>query len=351
MLSKKTFFSLIMFVLPIVVLIIAVKVMDSRYSPVRSDYEKELEKFGYHFGELRKRVPYVMFRPAPGTRGINSLGFRAPEISTDKKENEFRIAILGGSVAFNFGRLTELTEILKTNVPKLKEKDVKYINAAIPSAVSGQELAQFIYHVLPLKIDLLVVFNGFNDFYCPLNGYDPRPGYPYDYFVEEYRYYKFTSEYGGKLKSFLSLFKEGFITPSQQRIATDYLKELGINRPANSELKPIILDAYFENISKISTIANAYGIKSAIFLQPYSPIHNDPKRPEVKDLLDIYAMASKRYRALSEKNSAQQIYWDLSYMSDKMKGLFTDIAHFREEGNEMIAEEMYSVMKKNRMID
>ena len=93
-------------------------------------------------------------------------------------------------------------------------------------------------------------------------------------------------------------------------------------------------------------------IKSAIFLQPYSPIHNDTKRPEVRDLLDIYAMAGKRYKTLSEKNSATQIYWDFSsYMSHKMKPLFVDIVHFTDKGNEMIAEEMYSIMKKRGMVD
>ena len=149
----------------------------------------------------------------------------------------------------------------------------------------------------------------------------------------------------------MAIITDGFLKSSQQQIATDYLKELGVNRPTPSELKPKILDAYFENISKISTIANAYGIKSAIFLQPYSPIHNDPKRPEVRDFLEVYAMASRRYKALSEKNSVRQIYWDLSYMSHKMKPLFTDIVHVTDQGNEMIAQEMHSIMKKMGMLD
>lgn len=364
--NKKTVFSLLMFLLPLVVLIVAVRMMNTKYNPARSDYEKDLEKLGYEIKQLRARAPYVMFRPKQldkiaGTAGINSLGFRSPEISMDKKVNEFRIAIVGGSVAFNGNCsinddgswrdstiIGELTNILKTNVLELRAKNVTYINGAIPSAVSGQELAQFIWHLLPLKIDLLIVFDGFNDFWCPLNGFDPRPGYPYDYVVEEYRYCKFTADKDSQ-KGFLSLFKEGSYNPSPQKIITDYFEELGIQRPPRSELKPKILDAYFENISKISTIASAYGIKSAIFLQPYSPIHNDPKRPEVKDLLDVYAMAGERYKALSEKNSPMQVFCDFSYMSFTMKGLFTDIAHFTEEGNALVAKEIYSVMKKEGM--
>ncbi len=38
-------------------------------------------------------------------------------------------------------------------------------------------------------------------------------------------------------------------------------------------------------------------------------------------------------------------------MSQKIKPLFTDIVHFTDKGNEMIAEEMYSIMKKGGMLD
>ena len=376
MITKQGFFKLAMFLLPIVVLIVAVRIINNTYYPVRSDYEKEIEKAGgVSISDLRTRAPYVMFRPksVKNSIQINSLGFHSPEISIDKKTNEFRIAILGSSAAYKGaysivnGKLHDdkiigiLTEILKKNSPSLRGKDVKYINGAIPSAVAGQELAQFIWHIIPLKIDLLIVFDGFNDFWAPLNGYDPRIGYPYDYFVEKYRYYKFTSDKDYRSKKLVDYFKEpGTLVPTavdvwerqQQKIVTDYFKELGIEKPPFPEVKPKILDAYFENVSKISTIANAYGIKSAIFLQPYSPIHNDTKRPEVRDLLDIYAMAGKRYKTLSEKNSATQIYWDFSsYMSHKMKPLFVDIVHFTDKGNEMIAEEMYSIMKKRGMVD
>ncbi len=258
MITKQGFFKLVMFLLPIVVLIVAVRIINNAYHPVRSDYEKELEKLGTGMEDLRARSPYVMFRPqsVKNSTQINSLGFHSPEISIDKKTNEFRVAILGSSAAYNGaysivnGKLHDatiigiLTNILKTNVASLRRKDVKYINAAIPSAVSGQELAQFIWHLLPLKIDLLIVFDGFNDFWGPLNGFDPRDGYPYDYFVEEYRYYKFTSDKDYRSKKLV-----------------DYFKELGIKKTPISELKPKILNAYFENISKISTIANAYGIK------------------------------------------------------------------------------------------
>lgn len=367
MMSKQTFFKLVIFLLPLIVLVVAIRIINTKYFPEKSDYEKEIAIIG----DLRARAPYVMFRPKPtkGNPQINSLGFHSPEISKEKKANEFRIAILGGSAAYNGtyaiqdGKIKDetiigkLAETLKNNSPSLKGKDITYINGGIPSAVSGQELAQFIWHVLSLKIDLLIVFDGFNDFWVPLNGYDPREGYPYDYFVEEYRYYKFSSDKNYTSEKIMDYLKKLItLDPAlfnrQQSITKDYFKELEIVKPPFAELKTGILNTYFDNISKISTIAHAYGIKSAIFLQPYSPIHNDPQRPEVKEILDIYAAAADRYKTLSENNSSTRIYWDFSsYMSEKMKPLFTDIVHFNEEGNKLIAEEMYSVMKKSRMVD
>ncbi len=302
------------------------------------------------FTDLRARAPYVMFRPTPGKAGIDSHGFNSPEISNDKKPNEYRIAIIGGSSAFNGTYKTSiiayLAEILKKNDPKLKDKEVTFINAGIPSGVSGQELAQLIYNVLPLNIDLLVVFDGYNDFYCPFH-YDRRPGYPYDYIVEEYRYYKFNSDKKW-WDAFVGLFDSMLSNKSAPNIVHDYYKGLGIKRPNMEEAIVETADIYFRNITYMATIANAFGVNVAVFLQPYSPKHN----PETGALMKVYGMARERFRELAKGNSPRKIYYDTVPMGlTTLRDMFTDIVHFPEEANRIMAEEMYSVMKKERMID
>ncbi len=309
-----------------------------------------------NFTDLRARAPYVMFRPTPGKGGINSLGFNSPEISNDKKPNEYRIAMVGGSVVFTGGHdstiVAYLAKILKERDPRLKDKEITYINAGISSAVSGQELAQLIYNVLPLNIDLLVVFDGYNDFYCPFN-YDRRPGYPYDYIVEEYRYYKFNSEKKW-WDTFSSLFDTGLFRKSTPKIVHDYYEELGIKKPTMEEATAQTVDIYFRNITYMATIANAFGVKVAVFLQPYSPKHNkvNPERPETGSLMKVYGMARERFRELAKGNSPNRIYYDTVPMGlTTLREMFTDGAHFPEEANRMMAEEMYFVMKKERMVD
>lgn len=353
--KRKIIFYLLMALIPVIFLGMALKTLKAR-TLVRSDYEQGLKHVGMDIVDLRARVPYVMFRPTPNKGGMNSFGFNSPEISKDKKPNEFRIAIVGGSVAFN-GKfnsstiISYLANILKTKSPKLKDKEVTYINAGIPSAVSGQELAQFIYHVLPLNIDLLIVFDGYNDFFNSFN-YDRRPGYPFDYIVEEYRYYKFKSDKKW-WDTFTSLFDTKLLNKSAPKIAHDYYEELGIKKPTIEEGISQTIDIYFRNIQYMATIANAFGVKAAVFLQPYSPKHNplNPERPETGALLKCYEITGKRFKVLSKENSPKRIYHDMVYMGFKMQDLFTDIAHIPEEGNRMVAEEMYSVMKKHGMLD
>ncbi len=308
-----------------------------------------------NFTDLRARAPYVMFRPTPGKAGLDSHGFNSPEISNDKKPNEYRIAMVGGSVVFTGGHYSTivayLAKILKERDPRLKDKEVTYINAGISSAVSGQELAQLVYNVLPLNIDLLVVFDGYNDFYCTFN-YDRRPGYPYDYIVEEYRYYKFNSEKKW-WDAFVGLFDLTSFNKSAPHIIHDYYEELGIKKPTMAEAITQSVDIYFRNITYMSTIANAFGVKAAVFLQPYSPKHNkiNPERPETGALMKVYGMSSERFKTLAKGNSPNRIYHDMVYMGFRMKDMFTDIVHFPAEGNKMVAEEMYAVMKKEKMVE
>jgi lysophospholipase L1-like esterase len=362
--KKKILFYTIMIMIPVVFGIVALKLtmkyMEGRIQQSRmSDYEKELVKSGYtKMSDLRARVPYVMFRPKPvnseKSTAINSLGFNSPEIAKEKKPGEFRVAMVGGSAVFNGSHqdsiMSFLAKEIKAQVPSLKNREVTFINAGIPSAVSSQELAQLIYHLLPLRIDLLVVFNGFNDFFIPFN-FDRRPGYPYDYIVEEYRYYKFISNRTW-WTNFVSLFDYGFWKKSQKEIIIDYYKELGIEVPSQDVAERETMNIYFRNIEYMATIANAFGIRTAVFMQPYSPRHNKPGGVSNADiLLKLYAEASEKYKSLSMKNSQTRLFHDMVYMGFRMEDKFTDIVHFNSEANHIVAREMLQVMKKNRMLD
>jgi len=359
---KKILFYFLLVLLPLSVLIIGTYVATNLIY-AKSDYELTLENYKKYeksslYKDIRARSPYVMFRPRPGDGDINSLGFRSPEIPKEKSKDDFRIAILGSSVAFN-GLPTYkesiiglLAGLIKNDAGlSLKNKNIQYINAGIVGSVSGQDLTQLIFHVLPLNIDLLIVFNGFNDFSGPVFSYgDPRLGYPYDYVVEEYRYYNFITRKTWSEK-FLALFNPKFFDPAAEKKADYYFKGLGKKKPDISP--PGIANIYIENIKKIGVIANAYGIPTAIFLQPYSPKHVYPEYLSGRQFLEIYARVSKELKNLSGENSPDLNYHDFSTLFHDQPDMFLDPAHFKYDpgGNVVVAQKIFDEMKKEGMFD
>lgn len=289
---------------------------------------------------------------------INSWGFNSPEMSDKKKENEFRIAVVGGSVVYG-GSLHawtpagQLAEVLREKEPSLKGKKITYINAGIPSGVSGQELAQLMWYVLPMNIDLLVIYDGYNDFFIPFN-YERRPGYPYDYYIDEFRYYMFERE-----RSATNYFFDLFKRPSEHlNLAAgprDFYRDLGVfpeEYIGIDEKIPVVLNIYFNNVDRMMAVARAYNIKAAAFLQPYSPAHHDINRAERAAVVKLYELADERYKELAKNNSPMQVYKNLHYLHVALKDLFLDIGHYKTpEGNRIAAEAMYEAMKKHGMFD
>jgi hypothetical protein len=133
-------------------------------------------------------------------------------------------------------------------------------------------------------------------------------------------------------------------------VVDDYYRELNIEVPSVEKVMPLILDNYFKNIQKMATIANAYHIKVAIFLQPFSTKHHDPARPEAKRFLKLYEEAAGRFQELSRGNNGMRVYQDLSYMREELAELFVDGVHYRQTpGNNIVTERMYKAMKEAGM--
>ena len=293
---------------------------------------------------------------------IDSRGFWSPEISRAKGPGEFRVAMVGSSVVFcapthELSVVAQLAKRLKQDVPGLRDRKITYLNAGLPSGVSGQELAQFIYHLLPLNIDLLVAFDGFNDAYLPLSWYDRRPGYPCDYIVEEYRFYKFL---GGNSWSgaFLSLFDPVLLGDSPKSSIDYYYQELGVRPPDDEELQAGIVETYMTNVSNIATFANARGIKAAVFLQPYSPdmgplgSHKDVAftMPRFGPFVQTYAALRNRYRAEAGHNTPTRVFNDLPGLPKELRKLFVDAVHYKQDpGNAMVAKRMLDAMVEEGM--
>jgi lysophospholipase L1-like esterase len=91
---------------------------------------------------------------------INSLGFREKEFNLEKKEGQLRIICLGASETFGAFESknwpSQLGEMLKDPFPR-----VEVINASVVGSNLKKKKDYVEKYVLPLKPDLMIIFQGF----------------------------------------------------------------------------------------------------------------------------------------------------------------------------------------------
>ena len=124
----------------------------------------------------RDPAPYVGFTGKPNVDDHNEFGFRGDFLCDSQKAN---IIFFGGST----GYLGEppvpviATEILANEL----DTEINLINASVVSSNHRQHL-HFLLELLPhCKPDAVIVYGGHNELASPVL-YDPRPGYPYNFY-------------------------------------------------------------------------------------------------------------------------------------------------------------------------
>jgi lysophospholipase L1-like esterase len=117
--------------------------------------------------------PYLGYKNAPnqhnGLFNVNSLGFRGREIHRQKAREAYRVILLGGSAVFGTwassdeGTLPSLLE-QQLNRAIRGTKRFEVINAGVIGYVSAQEFVYLATELLDLGPDLVIVYDGYNDF-------------------------------------------------------------------------------------------------------------------------------------------------------------------------------------------
>ncbi len=107
------------------------------------------------------------YKSADGLNMHNSLGMRGTEIEIPKPHGRIRVAILGGSTAYeetvrdwkkDFAR--QLEGELHQRLPS---KDIEVINAALPGWDSWEDLINLEFRLLDFDLDLIIPYEGIND--------------------------------------------------------------------------------------------------------------------------------------------------------------------------------------------
>jgi lysophospholipase L1-like esterase len=111
---------------------------------------------------------------------INSRGFRDRERAQRKPDGVVRVVVLGGSTVFGFGMPDDeslFTRVLERRLAGAlgPDRPLEVINAGVPGYTSTQEEILLANKVMDYAPDLVVLFDGWNDFWTAGNSREDRP--------------------------------------------------------------------------------------------------------------------------------------------------------------------------------
>lgn len=307
-----------------------------------------------HYGARSDFVlsPYLMFAEPDTRQGgdLNTQGFYGPELPLEKDPTEKRIAIVGGSTVYagkNFNSIASiLEEILNNRYPQY---EVKVLNFGRMSYISMQELILLERNILPLHVDLIIVFDGFNDIWVPYNFYEPV-GYP-----SLYSSLKKMTEISLTEVAINNLIK----TIKRHSALVNYFskklskKNRSKKQKGTFKIKPVLME-YERNLFQMAVLAKAYSAKIVFATQPFVGTKLHPTLEESRLLDGKTEEEMKRYyqklifsaRETAIKGGA--IYVNATDVFDHIPGnIFNDPVHFHLlGGNPIVANRLADELKK-----
>ncbi len=276
--------------------------------------------------------------------------FDGKKVTAQKAQNEFRIFILGGSVAQGYGASTLdkkyykiLEKKLNDNKPEPIKKKFNVVSAGRLGYVSGQELALLINGVLDFKPDMTIHLNGANDV-ITVSQYNESPGFPF---------------YFQSLKKALEaskLEKELDQTLGESVFLTDLKNMLKKYKTSSIDLTTKnIVRHYKRNMLASAQILKANGVDAYFFLQPLLQFKSKKSSEENKFIKTSRTQAVKMWgstyplmgNSLKETSESTGVKWkDLRNAFDaEEKTVFTDSVHLTDLGQALLAEIIFQEIK------
>jgi len=292
--------------------------------PSTPAFEKNERDQGF---DWRAPAPYVAFHATPdadvridhgawvtlqspedGSAHVvtDAYGFRyAGDVDAPKAPGELRIFLLGGSVTvLGLSNESTLCAAIEEAVAErlARRGPVRCVSAGILSGVSDQELARLVHHVSRLAPDVVISYSGFNDAIARQE-FDPRLGYPLNWFVYENAYVagraaaRRTREAVDALPAWqLILSRSRLATTLWPGLAMHELVALAdIRAEATDHPRPAPEDVaghFMENWDLMRRISRATGARFVGILQPFRPEERDAGR-----FADFYGVVNERIEA------------------------------------------------------
>lgn len=312
--------------------------------------EKFLHHVQYFDVSGRYPAPYIGFVGRPHCRfQIHSIpydgaGFLNPETTGPRVDrDEIRVFVVGDSTM-------AMGADLQSTVPKRIERalrstcsgKVNVYNFSVVSSNTEQMCSLIWSRIFDLDPDLIIVVSGGTDAFQPYT-FDPRPGFPYNFFISEFLYAHYFDKNNEKSwrvgLDYDSLVADAFDFRTRLRHAVDYGSDDWEERVALS---------YKGSLIKIIRAAQAVQIPFFYFLEPIvvrkKDVDTSGSRFASPEALAYLARQYDRFEAsLVELNSVRipknLHFIDASRSLDEHgKGEFYDILHYDCVGTATVAQ-------------
>ena len=268
--------------------------------------------------------PYVGFTGKPKKGNHNEFGFLGPKIS-DAKNDEFIIAFFGGSTGYRGNPSLPILIKNYLNNNNFMNKKIFISNFSTESSNHNQHLHMLTEYILTFNVDLIIFYGGWNET-VGQTGYDPRPGYPLNFFYihDEPHWKKILIE---NSKIFRHL--QHKIVNREQYDQIVYSKTWNQN----------IINNYFNTLYKanlFTKIIEPNLMEKTKFLSFYQPFYLD----RVKQIMPIH-------KAIKEKSKSTPYLYDISDLITNFDESFTDEVHVNQKARVEIAKTISELIIKS----
>lgn len=235
----------------------------------------------------------------------------------EEKEGDYKMAVLGSSTTD--GAMYPFKSWSQILYEKLGKKGITVYNGGVRGYTSGQELIKLIRDILPLKPNMVVVYDGASELYG-------KKRYP---FAFEYarKVYEYANEH----------IEDNYIVDNTENIC------LGIENNEN------YFDNWLSNMQCMYAITQQRGIKFFVFCQPWLMSKEGKTDKEKNIMLSMPAATLENMienvftSCIRKRTNLPDYIHDLTYVYDG-KDVYMDLCHVWEEGNQIIAEEIKKVI-------
>ena len=268
---------------------------------------------------LRYPAPYIEFKGKPGVYGHNEEGFLGPSLD-EAARCDFKIAFLGGSTGYNGN--PPIPNLLEQALEDTLQTSVTVANYSILSSNHRQHLHVMLEYIYQHEVDLFLFYGGFNE--TIQSGYfDPRPGYPYNFF------------YRGQTGPIKKVLMEHSAVLGELDQRTGLITGLSALKsqynPFSEAWNRSTIDHYFatfETAKKLSEAVDATYFNQPKFLAFYQPYQVPEEFME-------------GHQAIKKRADSVAYLHDVSNLYDQFGSeVYTDMVHVYQYAREAMAQKM-----------